>query len=569
MRRIGSWWNNVQRLFIRITSASSREPRSESVQKGKPHSKEKDATKAFVDQGQKEGEAEQAPQETPKNVQTEEMQWRRRTKRSGPTSWQDRTGVSTPAQPPIRRQDANAKEQAVEASAEQAPKDEPMKKDKSAMQFQELPSETMDLVIGFDLGTSCSKVIIRSPFALRSRATAVPWHLKNDTSKYLLPTVLYENDYGEFSLVPSDSTKHVLRDLKINLMDKIDDTRAQARATAYIGLALRSARQWLLDTQKDAYGIYHLRWALNIGIPSAGYNDENMRPTFGLVARAAWNLSLQPDLPTLHTATKALRIAGDKSDSDIDIDVVPEIAAEVVGYARSRLRSEGLHVMVDVGASTIDICGFVLHSRDGEDRYELLTALVKRLGIHDLHLRRMNKIKSTNACVKPSVPTSLSPFMMIPNTGRKYINDPSDFLSKKLDEIDQDYVSECTTSLMSLIMAMRRYRDPYSSNWKSGLPVFVAGGGGQFSLVREAIKQAHERLINTQKDVAGIAAQRLPTLETLQNRDIPDSIAGRLAVAYGLSFDKFDIGQIRQPHEIEDVPRIPPRSQPKTPPPWV
>lgn len=568
MGRIGSWWNNVQRLFIRITSASSRESRSELVQKDKPHSKEKAETKAFVDQGQKEREAEQAPQETPENVQTEKMQWRRRTKRSDSIGWQDRTDVSTPTQPPIRRQDENAKEQAVEVSAEHAPKDEPMKKDESAMQFQELPSETMDLVIGFDLGTSCSKVIIRSPFALRSRAIAVPWHLKNGTSKYLLPTVLYENDYGEFSLVPSDSTKHVLRDLKINLMDKIDDTRAQAHAAAYIGLALRSARQWLLDTQKDAYGIYHLRWALNIGIPSAGYNDENMRPTFGLVARAAWKLSLQPDLPTLNTATEALRIARDKSDS-VDIDVVPEIAAEVVGYARSRLRSEGLHVMVDVGASTIDICGFVLHSRDGEDRYELLTALVKRLGIHDLHLRRLNKIKATDACVKPSVPTSLSPCMVIPNTGREYINDPSDLLSKKLDEIDQNYVSECTTSLMSLIMALRRCRDPYSSNWNSGLPVFVAGGGGQFSLVRNAIKQAHERLINTQKDVAGIAAQRLPTLETLQNRDIPDSIAGRLAVAYGLSFDKFDIGQIRQPHEIGDVPRIPLRSQPKTPPPWV
>ena len=437
------------------------------------------------------------------------------------------------------------------------------------MQFQGLPSETMDLVIGFDLGTSCSKVIIRSPFALRSRAIAVPWHLKNGISKYLLPTVLYENDYGEFSLVPSDSTKHVLRDLKINLMDKIDDIRAQARAVAYIGIALRSARQWLLDTQQDVYGTYHLRWALNIGIPSAGYNDENMRPTFSLVARAAWQLSLQPDLPTLDTAIKALRVAEGKSDSGIDIEVVPEIAAEVVGYARSRLRNEGLHVMVDVGASTIDICGFVLHSRDGEDRYELLTALVKRLGIHDLHLRRMDKIKAIDAHIKPSVPTTLSPFMVIPNVGREYVNNPPDLLCKKLDEIDRNYVGECTTSLMSLIMALRRCRDPYSSNWKSGLPVFVAGGGGQFSLVRDAIKQAHKRLINTQKDVAGIAAQRLPTLETLQNRDIPDSIAGRLAVAYGLSFDKFDIGQIRQPHEIEDVPRIPLCSQPKTPPPWV
>ena len=126
MGRIGSWWNNVQRLFIRITSASGCESRSESVQKDKPHSKEKVETKAFVDQGQKEGEAEQAPQDTLENVQTEKMQRGRRTKRSGPIGWQDRTGVSTPTQPPIRRQDKNAKVQAVEVSAEHVPKDEPM-----------------------------------------------------------------------------------------------------------------------------------------------------------------------------------------------------------------------------------------------------------------------------------------------------------------------------------------------------------------------------------------------------------------------------------------------------------
>ena len=352
MGRIGSWWNNVQRLFIRITSASNRESRNDPVQKDEPHDEEK----------------------------------------SKPTMGIELRGES------VRR-------------------------DESATQFQGLPSETMDLVIGFDFGTSCSKVIIRSPFALRSRATAVSWHLGNGNSTYLLPTVLHENAYGEFSLVPSDSAKHAQRDLKINLMDKVEDTGAQARTAAYIGLALRSARQWLLDTQKDVYGTYHLRWALNIGIPSAGYDDENMRLTFGSVARAAWKLSLQPDLPTLDTAAEALRIAGGKSDSAIDIEVVPEIAAEVVGYARSRLRSEGLHVMVDVGASTIDICGFVLHSRDGEDRYELLTALVKRLGIHDLHLRRMDKIKVTDACVTPSVPTSLSPYLIIPNAGREYIYD--------------------------------------------------------------------------------------------------------------------------------------------------
>ena len=47
------------------------------------------------------------------------------------------------------------------------------------------------------------------------------------------------------------------------------------------------------------------------------------------------------------------------SDPDFGgVEVFPEIAAPVVGYARLRRRREGLHVMVNVGPSTIDVCGF-------------------------------------------------------------------------------------------------------------------------------------------------------------------------------------------------------------------
>ncbi len=73
--------------------------------------RETEKTEAIVAQDQKTGEA------TPQDAQTEEMQWGRRTRRSAPIGWQDRVGVTTPAQP-TRRQDANAEEQPVEASAE-------------------------------------------------------------------------------------------------------------------------------------------------------------------------------------------------------------------------------------------------------------------------------------------------------------------------------------------------------------------------------------------------------------------------------------------------------------------
>ena len=113
-------------------------------------------------------------------------------------------------------------------------------------------AETVYLVIGLDFGTSCTKVVVQNPFA-HSAVTAVPWNLGNGP-KHLLPTALYENSEGEFALVPDGEPVRCRRDLKVDLMDHVDDEDARGRAAAYLGLVLRRARQWLLEDQQDVYG---------------------------------------------------------------------------------------------------------------------------------------------------------------------------------------------------------------------------------------------------------------------------------------------------------------------------
>ncbi|MXX13431.1 MAG: hypothetical protein F4Z86_08295 [Gemmatimonadetes bacterium] len=104
--------------------------------------REREKVEATASAEQNRKEAETAQTQTPQDVQPEEMQWGRRTRRSAPIGWEDRAGVSTPAQP-ARRQDATAENQPVEASAEpveappqartetppQAQRDEPKKED--------------------------------------------------------------------------------------------------------------------------------------------------------------------------------------------------------------------------------------------------------------------------------------------------------------------------------------------------------------------------------------------------------------------------------------------------------
>ena len=421
--------------------------------------------------------------------------------------------------------------------------------------------EAADLVVGLDFGTVCTKVVIRSPFAFGSRATAVEWPGGDPRWPYLLPTVLHEAD-GRFDLAePKGGPRRAHTDLKVLLMEQPSSPVARARAAAYLGLALRAARRWFLDTQREVYGGFRLRWALNLGVPSAGYDDESVRGGFSAAGRAAWVLSLSPNPPTVEAARDALEVGAAETDSAsrhvMPIDVIPEIAAEVVGYAGSKHRRDGLHVIIDVGGSTIDICGFVLHAAAGgdEDRYELLTAIVERLGLRELHLRRLGAVEGAGERLRSDLMGAApSRFEPIPPAGRFYMEDPSERLRKDLDNIDEKYTEECTSAVMRVLMDLRKRRDPHSPNWESGLPVFVGGGGGRFGLVSEALRESGTRLRRFIVSAGGIRRIPLPVLGSLSNRSVPPEMAGRLDAAYGLSFESFEVGTISRPGEIEDVP---------------
>lgn len=436
----------------------------------------------------------------------------------------------------------------------------------SATQYSGLGTDVVDLVVGFDFGTSCTKVVIRSSLAFRDRATAVKWAGRGGGS-YLLPSVLHEVDNGQLELEPREGGDFALHvDLKTCLMDDPDSRLARARAAAYLGLALRAARRWFLETQHDVFGRFRLRWTLNMGIPSAGYDDLRVREVFADVARAGWRLSVHSDRPTLDTAVGALGVAdGEAGEADTlhDLAVIPEVVAEAVGYAQSKHRRDGLHVIMDVGASTVDICGFILHSPDGpdgDDSYKLLTALVKRLGVRELHLKRIHAVESAGkqAVVSPV----LGPLEKIPSSGRSYVECPSIQLDEDLDNIDEKYRKDCKDALMGVLMGLRKLRDPKSQHWETGLPVFVGGGGGGFELIVEAIDQSDVHLRKAITARGGIRQTDLAVLD-LSNDDIGPELVGRLDVAWGLSFDSLDIGEISPPHRIPDVSAMHQRQRPE------
>jgi hypothetical protein len=421
-------------------------------------------------------------------------------------------------------------------------------------QFLQFPANrrrgrVVDLVVGFDLGTSSTKVVIRSPWVLDARATLVDFgSAAHPSSPFLLPTTLWLEADGGASLTALAGAVRI-DDLKVRLMATVEHPspaqrqEAAARVVAYLALALRHARWDFLSTNAKTYGFGRLRWRMNLGIPSAGYDDEAVRSAFGAVAQAGWRLSLSPEPVSLGRARSALATVAAEGVTDLGIELIPEVVAEVVGYARSRQRDYGLHLVVDCGASTLDVCSFVLHEREDEHCYELLTAVVEPMGLLSLHSDRMVAAQG------------MPPFHEWP---ADVVSPLPDWIglgvasegAARLRTCDEEFADKAARVLVRVLAHLRQRRDPYSQRWRDGLPAFLCGGGGASRLVKRAVELANAEGERIWDPFAGLAERSLAL-------SLPGAgdLLPRLAVANGLSHHALSIGEIEPPSRIPDVTR--------------
>ena len=410
-----------------------------------------------------------------------------------------------------------------------------------ADQYEGASGPRTDVVLGLDYGTCWTKAVIRTPFARGGNAIAIPAR-GTDRSDYFLPTA-YRFGEGGAELCPHDAVG-AIRESKLELMaaERLDEdplTLVIARASTFLALAIRHARRWYMNDQRTVLRGARLDWHLHVGVPSAGYDDVEVRCRFELAARAAWELSISPGAITAEAALLAARnaIAAGRLERCL---VVPEVVAEVVAYAVSPRRREGLHLMIDVGASTLDVCGFVLYrERGSQDRgYGILTARVERLGIVELSRRRLRALGRPAATEAAVLEASAG-------WSRLEHHEPS------VESADADLAKLVRETIGSVVDALRRHRDPNSPHWQEGLPVFLCGGGAEARTYKLAVSQLDEDLRRHTR------AQGFTLMNKLDlaawGRMPPPAVERRLGVAYGLSFDVLDVGEIRPPHEIGDV----------------
>lgn len=430
-----------------------------------------------------------------------------------------------------------------------------------------------DLVVGLDFGTSASKVVVQAPELPGGQAYAVDFgDIAHSSMAYLLPTRLWVTPNGTCTLAPRKDAR-LVNDIKLELFAHDEhlnsnrgptrqDLQPEAAAVAYLALLLRYARKWFLETKRDVIGHFQtLKWSVNLGVPSPCVEDNEENRRFRLVGRAAWMLSVLEENITIGKAQDELRHLieapeyWDRDDDGLacDFDIIPEIAAGAVGYALSALRREGVHLMIDVGASTVDVCSFLLHQREG-DRYSLLTADVQQLGTIRLHHERILAIQRVHERQAQDLRDKHDPLAPITEDIEPYLVTRERIVSG-VQSAEAELRKRCQLMFRRVVTDLKLRRAPNEAVWKARLPILVIGGGSKLPFFASLAEELGD-WVKSYAGNEGALPMPVPVPESLKSKTAEYH---RLAVAWGLSHRALDVGDIIPADRIADIE--PPRKR--------
>lgn len=199
-------------------------------------------------------------------------------------------------------------------------------------------------------------------------------------------------------------------------------------------------------------------------------------------------------------------------------------------------RSGDLHMLIDIGAGTVDVVTFNVGYLNDEDRFPIFEAEVARFGTHYLLASRAATIQRYDQAWRES-DAGLSTTKFADLYGNP---------DQKLTSLSEQFGQELTKVLVSALGKTKARRYPLSPALKTSVPVFIGGGGKGIDVNRQAFALAGNRF--------ALRKLRLPLADNIQSANLNESNFDRVSVAHGLSFFADDLGKICRRSEVEDVP---------------
>ena len=416
-----------------------------------------------------------------------------------------------------------------------------------------LGNPRIQIVVGLDFGTSFTKVVVGE-----SRIHyAVPFgefSLRNNP--YLLPSaVSVLGDDGKCVLGVFENATQVFDDLKMPLIDRNFGGQVQLQAVAFLALVFRYVRSWFFNTHGGTYKNREIQWFVNIGLPTDSFDDDDLTEIFLNITRAAWSSSVERGPISMARCAYKLS-AGNKqikrsTERHLDrllpddrINAFPEFAAQLTGYTRSPRHQKDLHAMIDIGGGTVDVTVFNVVQRQEEDRFPIFARTVQPLGPRYLVRQRFEELGVGNT-------VEVSPFDDFP--GNKEFADLCRTSVGRLADIDKPFQRRILECIGGPLLLTKKRRYPNSKHWMSGIPTFFCGGAASSEFYMKLLEWFMER-----DHPLKLAPTELPEPEDFSADLREDAPYSRLALAYGLSFDPFDIGEVIRMNEIDDMEPDPP-----------
>ena len=406
-------------------------------------------------------------------------------------------------------------------------------------QFIDIPenAQPVQVTIGFDFGTAFTKVIIDGA----GRKYGVPLNEnKEGTDKYLLPTILYEDSVGNPTIIQPEKILPSHANLKMRILDDDLDASTRDHIITYIALVLQKSRNWLMTEKQTVFGANHLKWAINIGLPTDKHGNENLKQLYRNLIQEAWYSSTDPHLGNKDAGRP---YNADNTERELDSDFIeafPEFSAQIQGYISSPQRKSGIHTLIDVGAGTIDATVFIVHSdADGQNIHPILAGSVKKLGTTYLAKHRCEKLGNPNNW-------KLNPQDLFPSDEEFLRN--LETTKEKMENVDKFFKKEIINQINSqLEYAYNEMTIPIS--WDS-VPLSLCGGGARVKFYKKCYLKEILNVLQNTSHGRSLEEFYLPPIISLDAPDLPEKDNDRFSVAYGLSFDALAIGKITRPDPI-------------------
>lgn len=431
------------------------------------------------------------------------------------------------------------------------------------------PENASDMILGLDFGTSSTKAVIRDAYAANSTFPVKLNGNAGGVNSYLLPSTVFRTG-DVYSLMGGT---HRLDNLKLALLE----CKARSPITefndccAYLALVVRRSRAWLFDEHRDIYGLHDLSWKLNLGIPARSYESPLIVELFRRLAWAAANLASDATAPeitreaanewrlrSIPIASSGCLEGSTTPFSWHDVDVVPEISAQIHGFMTSTRwdwASRPIMMLVDVGAGTVDSA--IFHVRVPEKKSGILTfysSRVEQLGAMNLHRTRVHWLKSmvpTGTDHDPlrsylnKIAESTGRLRPIPERVQDYV--PGYSIPAPAGDIDLGFKEDRYRRQVAGCILEAKVAKGIKPHQLHSVPLLLSGGGSRMMFYQGI----QDSINSTPNWSVGVELMKMPVPSELVEVGWTADEFDRISVAYGLSLG--GLGSIVRSIDVPDV----------------